>query len=129
MDIIGSTYQPGVCNIGPAEIRRRRQAGWIGLVSAVALAIILVALGAPSIVRLLVAIPAAAAISGFLQARLHFCAGFGMAGVQNLGELGARQRVEDDAARAADRRKALKIHAVSILGGLAIALILVILPV
>ena len=26
----GSGYQPGVCNIGPAEIRRRRQVGWLG---------------------------------------------------------------------------------------------------
>ena len=29
-------YQPGVCNIGPAEIARRRRAGHIGLIAAVA---------------------------------------------------------------------------------------------
>lgn len=129
MEVTATTYQPGVCNIGPAEIRRRRRAGWIGLVSAVVLAIVLVALGVPSIVRLLVAIPAALSISGFLQAHMRFCAGYGMAGLQNLGEIGEQHRVEDDAARATDRRQALKIHAASILGGLGIALILVIVPI
>jgi hypothetical protein len=38
----GSQYVPGVCNIGPAEIRRRRLAGWAGLGAAV---LLLVALG------------------------------------------------------------------------------------
>ena len=30
-------YVPGVCNIGKAEIQRRRQSGWIGLVATVVL--------------------------------------------------------------------------------------------
>ena len=30
-------YIPGVCNIGPAEIARRRRAGWTGLVATVVL--------------------------------------------------------------------------------------------
>ena len=28
-----SEYRPGVCNIGPAEIARRRMAGHVGLVA------------------------------------------------------------------------------------------------
>ena len=28
-------YQPGACNIGPAEIRRRRQVGYLGMAVAV----------------------------------------------------------------------------------------------
>jgi hypothetical protein len=77
----------------------------------------------------LVALPAAVSISSVLQARLRFCAGYGMAGMQNLGELGEQQRVEDAVARATDRRKALKIHAASIIGGLAIGSLLVLLPI
>ena len=37
-------YQPGVCNIGPAEIARRRRAGHTGLLATVALFAILVAM-------------------------------------------------------------------------------------
>jgi hypothetical protein len=122
-------YQPGVCNIGPAEIRRRRQIGWLGLAGTVGLGALLLLLDAPAVTRLLVAIPAAGAFSGFIQARLRFCAGFGSAGLQNLGELGEAARVDDPQARAADRNKALKIHAASIVSGVAVAVAFTLLPI
>lgn len=53
-------YQPGVCNIGPAEIGRRRRAGHVGIIAAMALLAGLVAIGAPPLARLLVALPVAA---------------------------------------------------------------------
>ena len=71
--------------------------------------------------RLAVAVPMSGALSGFIQARCKFCAGYGMAGLQNMGRLGEQQRVEDQAARRADRLRALRIHAVSIAGGLLVA--------
>ena len=37
-------YIPGVCNIGPAKIRRRRQSGWIG-VGATLIGIVIAAAG------------------------------------------------------------------------------------
>ncbi|HET8776637.1 MAG TPA: hypothetical protein VFN76_03145, partial [Candidatus Limnocylindria bacterium] len=83
-----SRYEPGVCNIGPAEIRRRRMAGHVGtVVTAVAFGG-LVLLDAPPIARLLLILPAAGAASGYLQAWLKFCAGFGSRGVFNFGSLG-----------------------------------------
>lgn len=115
-------YQPGVCNIGPAEIERRRRVGYLGLFATVGLGVLLLALRAPSWSRLLVAAPMAAGLSGFIQARCKFCAGYGMAGLQNMGELGAEQRVEDEAARRADRARALRIQAASIFGGLLVAI-------
>ncbi len=121
-------YQPGACNIGPAEIRRRRQIGYLGLAAAVAAGAALLAVDAPAIARLLIALPVAAALSGFIQARMRFCAGYGMAGLRNLGELGQQESVEDEAARAADRRQALRIHAASIVGGLAAGVAFVLLP-
>ena len=123
-----STYQPGVCNIGPAEIRRRRQIGYLGLAGAIALALVLLAIDAPTWTRLALALPVAAALEGFIQARERFCAGFAMAGVQNFGELGTQTAIEDDEALAADRRKAMSIHATAITGGLIAGIAFALLP-
>ena len=121
-------YQPGVCNIGPAEIRRRRQIGYLGLAGAGALAVLLLAIDAPTWARLAIALPVAAGLSGLIQARLRFCAGFGMSGLQNMDELGAQVQVEDAEARARDRRKALQINAATIAGGLAAGIAFALLP-
>lgn len=121
-------YQPGVCNIGPAEIRRRQQAGVIGVIGTVALGAALLFIDAPNWSRMLVALPAMLAFAGFIQARTKFCAGFGLAGLRNFGERGDEARVEDRAALAADRRKAIQIFGASALLGLAIGIIFTLLP-
>ncbi len=124
-----STYRPGACNIGPAEIRRRRAGGVLGVAAAVALGLLFIVLDAPPAARLLVALPLAAGFSGFLQAHLHFCANYGWRGIRNLGAIGDIERVEDSEARRADRRKALGIFGASAIGGLAVALLFAILPI
>src|SRR5450759_1193889 len=73
----GKEYEPGICKIGPAEVARRLRAGHVGLVATLGLYTGLTMIGAPRLARLLVALPAAGAASGYLQARLQFCAGFG----------------------------------------------------
>ena len=122
-------YQPGVCNIGPAEITRRRRAGHTGLIAAVGLFAALVLIGAPDWTRLLVGIPAIISASGYIQAHLRFCAGFGSAGVFNFGELGPTERVQSAADRARDRARATQIGVASFAIGLAVALIAYALPV
>ena len=122
-------YVPGVCNIGPAEIRRRRLAGHVGLVASIALLALLLAIEAPPIARLLVIAPAAIAASGYLQAALKFCAGFGEIGVFNFGESGDRVAVADAAARAADRRRARQISSASFAIAVAIGILAVLIPV
>lgn len=122
-------YQPGVCNIGPAEIRRRRRIGYVGMAGAVTLGAIILAFDAPAWTRLAVALPVAAGLEGLIQARERFCAGFALAGVQNMGELGRAVAIEGDDARAADRRKAWRIHAMSIAGGLVAGVAFALLPV
>ena len=122
-------YRPGVCNIGPAEIARRRRAGHIGLVGAIALFAALVAIGAPPLARLLVAIPAIISASGYLQAYLKFCAGFGAAGVYNFDEVGAVDKVADAASKALDRAKASKISLASFAIGALVAIVAVLLPI
>ena len=121
-------YQPGICNIGPAEIARRRRAGHVGLGAAIVLLAGLVAIGASPPVRLLVALPAAAAASGYLQARFRFCAGFGSRGIYNFGELGQTHDVEDADARRSDRARATQIGLASLAIGAAVGLVAVGLP-
>jgi hypothetical protein len=124
----GAGYQPGVCNIGPAEIARRRRAGHVGLLAALVLSAVLIAIGAPPLARLIIALPAAAAASGYLQARLKFCAGFGSRGVFNFGPLGQTQQVVDDEAHARDRARAVQIGLASLAIGIAAGVVAVLLP-
>lgn len=124
-----STYQPGVCNIGPAEIAARRRSGHVGVIATIVLFVILVAIGAPPIARLLLLFPAAVAASGYLQARARFCAGFGSRGVFNFGALGSTEHVDDAAARSLDRRRSFELGLSAFALGFAVAIVAVLLPV
>jgi len=121
-------YRPGTCNIGSAEIARRRRSGLLGIGAAVALAAALLLVGTPTATRWLVSLPLAGGAAGLLQARLRFCAAYGMAGVRNLGALGSTERVAEAAARRADLTRAAVILAASGAVGLAGAALLVLLP-
>jgi len=117
-------YVPGVCNIGPAEIRRRRQSGWIGVGATLLAWVLFAVFGVPSPWRLLLFFPAAIGASGFLQAALHFCAGFGTRGVFNFGPVvGSTQAVEAAESRRKDRRKSRLIGLYAALIGVAIAVV------
>jgi hypothetical protein len=121
-------YRPGLCNIGPAEIGRRRRAGHVGLAATVVLLGIVVAIGAPPAARLIVALPAAAAASGYLQAWWKFCAAFASRGVFNFGPLGQTPQVVDQAARAQDRSRAIQLGLASLATGAAVGIVAVLLP-
>jgi hypothetical protein len=122
-------YRPGVCNIGPAEIAKRRRSGHVGLIITVALFAVLVALGVPHWMRFIVALPAAVAASGYLQAYLKFCVGFATLHVFNFDELGPTTKIVDPGARARDRTRALQMLAVTTSVGAAVGLVAVLLPV
>jgi len=113
-------YRAGACNIGPAEIARRRMVGHVGAVATLLLGAILVWTDAPVVSRALLFLPAALGASGYIQAATRFCADYGWRGVFNFGDAGHRRTssVADAAARRADRRKALLIGAGSALVGL-----------
>jgi hypothetical protein len=121
-------YVPGVCNIGPAEIGRRRRAGHVGSAATLVLLALLLRARAPRPARLLVALPATSAASGYLQARRRFCAGFGARGVANFGPLGSWEVVTDPEARARDRATSRRIGAASAAVGLVVALAAAALP-
>ena len=121
-------YRAGACNIGPAEIARRRMLGHVGAAATVLLGAVLIGLDAPSWLRALLFLPAAVGSAGYIQAATRFCADYGWRGVFNFGEAGHDRAasVEDAAARRADRRKALLIGAGS--AGVGILAVLVSLP-
>jgi hypothetical protein len=121
-------YRPGICNIGSQEIARRRVAGHVGLGAAMACFAVLVVIDAPPWTRLAVGLPAAAAASGYLQARQKFCAGFASRGVFNFGELGQTEQVVYDEARRRDRAKARQISLASLGLGIAVGLAAAVAP-
>ncbi len=110
-----NVYQPGVCNIGPAEIRQRRRLGWIGLAVIVVFLVLAFALQFPAPFRLLAALPAGMAATGFLQGAFHFCVRFGTQGLFNFGELGTEEAVHEAEYRKKDQRKAIQIAVLSLL--------------
>ena len=123
-------YIPGVCNIGPQEIRRRRRSGYVGTAITVAVFVGLVVIGAPPIARLVLFLPAAIAASGFLQAYLKFCAGFGQLGIFNFeDDRSSMEHVVDKSARRKDVLKAWQIGIASGLIGLVVAVVAVLLPI
>ncbi len=123
-----NVYIPGVCNIGRSEIKMRKLAGWIGLVITIILYGAFVYLGVARIWRVIIFIPFTMAAIVFLQARMHFCANFGMRGVFNFGEIGNTDTVEQAEFRAADRRKAIRIILYSVIAGIAAAVVAYSLP-
>ena len=114
-------YVPGSCNIGPHEIALRRRVGHVGLAVTAALAAALVRSDLHPAWRLTLALPAAGAAAGYLQARQRFCADFGFRGVYNFDTRGHEQRVTAAQAQSEDRRRALQISAASAGIGLAVA--------
>ena len=116
-------YVPGSCNIGPAEIALRRRAGHAGLVVTAALGAALLRSDLPRAWRLTLAVPAAGAASGYLQAHERFCADFGWRGVYNFDRRGQEQPVAGNDALAQDRRKAMRIAAASAAIGVGVALV------
>jgi hypothetical protein len=125
----GDGYVPGVCNIGPWEIRRRWIGGILGLGIAAALLAVLIAVHAPVVARVLVLLPAWGGAFSVLQARRRFCGAYAMRGISNFGvDLGTVREVQDDAAHRADMAALVQMTRDAFLIGLAITVIAVLLP-
>jgi hypothetical protein len=120
-------YLAGVCNIGPEEIARRRNLGWIGLAVAIVLLAILVWAGVNPWWRLFVFFPAMLSASGFLQAYFRFCSGYARRGVFNFGSLGATHPVTDATSKTKDRKQGNRIMLWAVLIGAVAAIVVVLL--
>jgi hypothetical protein len=122
---MSNRYIPGTCNIGPEEIALRRRAGHVGLAVTAALGAALLRSDVSPAWRLTLALPAAGAASGYLQARQRFCANYGFRGLYNFDALGHEQPVPAAGTQDEDRRRSLEITATSAAIGLGVALIAV----
>jgi hypothetical protein len=116
------SYEPGVCNIGPGGIARRRRVRHLGMAATVGVLLTLLIVDAPKVWRLLSALPAAAGAAGYLQARARFCAYYGLRGLANLGSGFRPSPVTDPEALRRDRRKAVQIALASASIGLPVGL-------
>jgi len=106
---MSTTYIPGTCNLGKAEVRRRQIVALIGLVFSFSSGVGLITAKANFIGKLSLFFPLMVFSVGFIQSRKKFCLAYGFMGTFNLGKLGEISRVQDPADRAADRRTAVNI--------------------
>ena len=126
---VGDGYVPGVCNIGPWEIRRRRIGGVLMRAAAALLLAGLIALHAPAIARALVLLPAWGGAFSWLQARRRFCGAYAMRGISNFGTThGTINAVADDAAHQADISALMRMTRDSFAIGMVITVVAVLLP-
>lgn len=107
-------YQPGVCNIGGAEVARRKKVAQLGSAFFLALSGYLLISGSTASSAALAFGPALIAAVGFVQSRKKFCFAFGLLGTFNFAELGKISKVLSPEEIAADRRQALLIVVQSI---------------
>ena len=123
-----ATYQPGSCNIGGGEVRRRQLVALVGLFLSVSSLIGLISMNAPREARLGIFFPLLVASVGYVQSRHKFCLAYGFAGTFNFGKLGEISRVSDPASRTADRKTALNILIKSFLIAALATLVVVAVP-
>lgn len=115
------------CNIGPAEIERRRRSGIVISVLAALVAAALFALHVPAPARLAIFPFATAAAVTWLQVVHRFCVAFAALGIQNFNNLGEEERI-DPAMRAVDRRRLAQLLLEGSAIGAAVTLLFIVLP-
>lgn len=104
-----SNYVPGICNINPAEIKQRRNAGHFGLASYLVVLVVLVTLNAAEFWYITLFVPAFIAAIGYLQARSKFCVGYASAGMQHADDDPEAKAVADKA-KALDQKRARRMN-------------------
>ena len=116
-------YQPGTCNIGKTEVRRRYKIGFLGLGTMIIMILMIEFFHLPSFLKIFVFIPAFYSISGFIQAFNKFCYVYGLKGVASLVGRKKFQKVSDAENFKADRKKAFNIIAIVTLNSVALTIL------
>ena len=124
-----SDYRAGACNIGPKEIAKRRNAGLAAVLLAVGLAVALVAIDAPALLRGLVLFPLWGGFVSLEQVRRKFCVAYAFAGIRGANPSETREAVTDSADLATDRAAARSMVAYCGVAALAITIAFVLLPI
>jgi hypothetical protein len=121
-------YIPGTCNIGPAEVKARRNVAYISTLLSIGLIILLIVLHGDRLWRLTLFPLATSAAISFQQWYYHFCVNFGLKGVFNFGDMGKTFTVEQKENFQKDRAKAWKMILTGIVLGLIITIAFYFLP-
>jgi hypothetical protein len=116
-------YIPGTCNIGPEEIKRRKNSALFSAVLALFWAGLLLILHADPLWFLTLFLPLASLGISFQQWTNKFCVNFGMRGVYNFKQLGTVTRIEESSMRKADRQKAARMILIGIVFGLVLTVL------
>jgi hypothetical protein len=118
-------YQPGICNIGKNEIRKRYGLAAVAFVITAIVVYAILSFNWPHWTLLISFIPLVMAFEGFYQGYFHFCAGFAAKGMYDLtGSGGSKEKVTDPGFHKEDMKKAMRIHIYSIISSLIIAAII-----
>ena len=108
-------YKPGACNIGKNEIKKRYAFGVAGFALTAVLLFLYLYYNVSVGLFILLIIPLFAGFEGFYQGRLHFCAGFGMAGKYDFkGTRNEAGRVKDRKQHRLDVLRSMSIHIYSL---------------
>ena len=110
-----SEYISGACNIGPAEIKKRKQGAYLGGALYLVISIFLIATNASSATRLWVFLPATLFAVGYIQSKRKFCVAYGFLGIFNFEKLGKTTKIKVNEQLKADRKYALKLSAQALL--------------
>lgn len=114
-------YQPGVCNIGRGEQRKRYGLGLAGALLTVVLTVLLFTEIIPVIGLTGVFIGSLIMSEGLIQGYMNFCAGFASKGIYDISNSGDdKEKVEDEELRKQDKIKALQIHLYSVSGAIVV---------
>lgn len=104
-----SDYVAGSCNIGPSEVKRRKQGAILGGVLFLLTALLFILTDASTATRLIVFIPAMLFSVGYFQSRRKFCVAFGFLGVFNFENVGKARKITVNQDLLADRKYAVKL--------------------
>ena len=118
-----SEYISGACNIGPAEIKRRKQGAYLGGALYLIVSISLIASDASKSTRLWVFLPAALFAVGYIQSKRKFCVAYGFLGIFNFEKLGNTTRIKVNQDLKADRKYAIKLMVQALLLATALTLL------
>lgn len=102
-------YEPGQCNIGPGEQRKRLRFGALGFLATAVWVAVVVAFRLPAWAFLAAVGPLFGGVMGVIQARERFCAGFAFQGVFDTGH--GTDDVDNETARRTDRQAAYRLVA------------------
>jgi len=122
-----TNYIPGMCNINPQEIAKRRNIGYMGLVASALLLALFIGFDAPWWLRLIIFVPAFTGATGFLQAKNKFCVGFASANMQHADD-GEASKITDTKSLLLDKLKARKINMQSFAIALVVTVVTILIP-